>query len=102
MEHAALSPTRVVDDTARRWAAAAGARVFHLGGGVGGREDSLFQYKAGFSDRRHQFATWQWIVDASVYRQLCERRTHTAETAATDDGDEAYFPAYRRSPEPRS
>ena len=101
-EYAALSPVRLLDDTARRWAFEAGARVFHLGGGVGGRADSLFQYKAGFSSRRHYFATWRWIVDAPVYRELSDRRTHTAGPAAADDGDEAYFPAYRRPPETRS
>jgi hypothetical protein len=98
MEHAALSPTRVVDDTARRWAAAAGARVFHLGGGVGGRDDSLFRYKAAFSDRRHRFTTWRWVVDASAYRELCEMRVRSDGEDATRPGGEAYFPCYRRPP----
>jgi lipid II:glycine glycyltransferase (peptidoglycan interpeptide bridge formation enzyme) len=91
--YAALSPARILDDTARRWAGGAGARVFHLGGGVGGREDSLFQYKSGFSDRRHQFATWRWIVDETAHADLCRRR---AASSVLDDGDDEYFPAYRR------
>jgi Acetyltransferase (GNAT) domain len=91
-----LSPTRLVDDTGRRWAHERGARVFHLGGGVGGREDSLFQYKAGFSGRRHEFATWQWIVDAAVYEELCLRRENLAARPPTTTGDADYFPAYRR------
>jgi lipid II:glycine glycyltransferase (peptidoglycan interpeptide bridge formation enzyme) len=92
---ASMSPGRVVDDTARRWAHEAGARVFHLGGGVGGRQDSLFQYKAGFSDRRHQFATWRWIVDEAAYADLCER--HGAGTGEASPEDSDFFPAYRRS-----
>src|SRR5215204_4411370 len=76
-----------------RCAAASGARVFHLGGGVGGREDSLFQYKAGFSDRRHEFTTWQWIVDEITYDRLCRERDGQA---GSREVDSAYFPAYRR------
>ena len=94
-EYSKLSPTRFLDDTARRWAVEAGARVFHLGGGVGGREDSLFQYKAGFSDRRHKFATWRWIVDPTAYGELCERRGRL-DAPGISAGEEGYFPAYRR------
>lgn len=94
-EYAAISPARLVDDTARRWAVEAGARVFHLGGGVGGREDSLFQYKAGFSARRHRFATWRWVVDPAAYRDLCEQRQSSAPDA-TGSADDDFFPAYRR------
>lgn len=94
-EYSKLSPTRFLDDTARRWAVEAGARVFHLGGGVGGREDSLFQYKAGFSDRRHKFATWRWIVDPIAYGELCERRGRLDQQGISA-GEAGYFPAYRR------
>lgn len=99
-DYSRLSPTRFLDDTARRWAVEAGARVFHLGGGVGGREDSLFRYKAGFSSRRHQYATWRWIVDVVAYEDLCERRGRLDERLGSRAGGEGYFPAYRRLAEP--
>jgi hypothetical protein len=86
---------RVVDDTARRWAARAGARVFHLGGGVGGRQDSLFQYKATFSDRRHTFATWRWVVDRDAYERLSRERAAKNVAAVGADADAGFFPAYR-------
>ncbi len=92
--YGALSPGRLVDDTARRWGTEVGARVFHLGGGVGCREDSLFRYKAGFSDRRHEFATWRWIVDEAAYADLCRRHGPAGGPTAPDDG--GYFPDYRR------
>ena len=98
--YARLSPTRLLDDTARRWAFEAGARVFHLGGGVGGQEDSLFRYKTGFSDRRHQFSTWRWIVDALAYRELCERRGLLDSSPGISAVADGYFPAYRRPAEP--
>jgi hypothetical protein len=99
-EYMKLSPTRLLDDTARLWAYHSGARVFHLGGGVGGQEDSLFQYKAGFSDRRHRFATWRWIVEAEIYRELCERRQRRDERQGLSVVADGYFPAYRRPTEP--
>lgn len=95
-DYARLSPTRLLDDTARRWAGEAGARVFHLGGGVGGQEDSLFQYKAGFSDRRHEFRTWRWIVDEAAYREVLAGRGLLGSGALSDAGGEGFFPAYRR------
>jgi hypothetical protein len=98
-EYAALSPARLVDDTARRWAADAGARVFHLGGGVGGQEDGLFQYKAGFSGRRHDFAVWRWVVDERMYEELCTRLGRTG-GAVAPCGSGQFFPAYRRPADP--
>lgn len=98
-DYAQLSPARLVDDTARRWATEAGARIFHLGGGVGGQEDSLFQYKAGFSDRRHSFSTWRWIVDEAAYRDLCRRRGLGDPNDMRDSAVGGYFPAYRRPTE---
>jgi hypothetical protein len=90
-----FSPDRLVVDTERLWAKESGARVFHLGGGVGAQQDSVFRYKAGFSDRRHTFRTWRWIIRPEVYEQL------SASTARwnADNGLRAvsagYFPAYR-------
>jgi hypothetical protein len=92
-EYSAVSPARVVDDTARRWAHASGAHVFHLGGGVGGREDSLFRYKAGFSDRRHHFSTWRWVVDRATYERLV--REHARRAPIGEQPTDDYFPAYR-------
>lgn len=86
-EFLALSPMTLIIDTVRLWARENGARVFHLGGGVGSRKDSLLHFKAGFSERRHGFETWRWVVIPEVYRELCEARL---EPVSAD-----YFPAYR-------
>lgn len=94
-EYRKLAPTKLLIDTVRMWAAERGNHTFHLGGGVGAREDSLFHFKSGFSDRRHMFAVWRWIVLPEVYEHLCEtkaewNRGHGLETTSAD-----YFPAYR-------
>ena len=95
-EYARLSPVRLLDDTARRWAVEAGAWVFHLGGGVGGRQDLLFQYKAGFSNRRHEFATWRWVLDPTAYAALTARHLLAAAHGSDDSSGDDFFPAYRR------
>jgi len=90
-----LGPMALIFDTVRIWANDKGARVIHLGGGVGSRNDSLLHFKAGFSDRRHTFPTWRWVVEPDAYRELCDRGTrrnveHGVQWASGD-----YFPQYR-------
>jgi len=94
-EYAAMPVVRVVDDAARRWATQEGARVFHLGGGLGSQEDSLYRYKATFSDRRHRFKTWQWIIDGGAYEDLCRERAAQLDRSGGADVDQDYFPLYR-------
>lgn len=87
------APMKQVFDAVRKWGTATGADVFHLGGGVGGREDSLFRFKSGFSDRFHVFRTWRWITDPDAYLTLVRQLERT--TGRTGLADSAYFPAYR-------
>ena len=83
----ALAPMKLVMDEVRLWGNQQGLRVMHLGGGTtADPEDPLLYFKRGFSDRRHQFAAWRWVVAPDVYRVLC-----SAVSAVRTD----YFPAYR-------
>ncbi len=82
--HLEAAPLKQLLDAARRHYAAAGVEIFHIGGGRGSDEDSLFRFKAGFSDARHRFALWCWVVDEPAYAGLTEGRPPTD-----------YFPAYR-------
>lgn len=84
-------PMKLVFDATWRWAKAAGATDLHLGGGVGGAADSLFHFKAGFSDRRHPFETLRVIVDPVAYQRLCARAGQDPEADVT-----AFFPSFRR------
>lgn len=79
-----LAPSKVLLDDVRRWPRARGNQVLHLGGGRGSAPDSLFAFKAAFSDRRHRFYTGRWVLDDRLYDELSSRRT---------PGN--YFPAYR-------
>jgi hypothetical protein len=80
-------------DDVRRWARDRGNRVLHLGGGRGSKDDSLLQFKARFSSRRHPFSIGRWILDADACRELTAARTTTLEPGAVLDPE--YFPPYR-------
>src|SRR5262245_8271992 len=62
-ELTAYSPLKVLLDDVREWGTQRGLQVFHLGGGVGGAEDSLFQFKRRFSPLGHEFHVGRWILD---------------------------------------
>jgi lipid II:glycine glycyltransferase (peptidoglycan interpeptide bridge formation enzyme) len=65
-----------------------GMEFLHLGGGVGGKEDSLYEFKAGFSDIQLNFTTWRFIADLSVYNSLVEERVKEKPVGSR-------FPLYR-------
>ena len=70
------------------WASERGFSRFHLGGGVGGFEDSLYEFKRRFDpDGRLPATLGKAVHDADAYRAL-------SGTAAIDYA--GYFPAYRR------
>jgi hypothetical protein len=88
-EFLAIAPSKLMFDFVRRWAKERGNRILHLGGGIGGREDSLFHFKAGFSALRAEFQTLRVVFNEDGYETLANRSR--AETAGTT----GYFPAYR-------
>jgi hypothetical protein len=90
-----LAPLKFVFETVRLWANECKARVFHLGGGVGAQEDPLFQFKAGFSDQRHEFAIWRWVLLPDVYETLCQEKAQWGERYNLNPSRSGYFPAYR-------
>jgi len=74
----------------RDWAKVGGARILHLGGGVGCREDSLAFFKQGFSKLRGRFHTFRMVLDPALYQRLLGRRGLVPPSA-----ESAFFPAYR-------
>jgi Acetyltransferase (GNAT) domain len=72
---------------AARWAQGQGYERFHLGGGLGGKADSLHHFKARFDpEGLVEAAVGKAIHDEGAYREL-------SGGAAVYDG---FFPAYRR------
>lgn len=71
---------------AASWAREHGYELFHLGGGVGGRADSLHEFKSRFDPgAEREFAIGRAIHDETAYHELTEGRA--------DSG--SFFPAYR-------
>jgi Acetyltransferase (GNAT) domain len=95
-----LSPTMLMFETVRHWANENGAHTFHLGGGVGAKSDSLFQFKARFSPQRHKFFTWRWIVAAKAYRELSLEKQLWNSQRGLRPNSASFFPAYRCPAEP--
>lgn len=92
-EHLHESPTKVLIDEVSYIGRERGMKYLHLGGGVGGKNDPLFYWKAGFSPCYLIFETWRIINDLVMYNQLSYE--HTGLIDVDDKND--YFPLYRKS-----
>lgn len=88
----AIPATKLMLDFVRWWAKGCGFRFFHLGGGVGGEEDSLFQFKAGFSRLLAEFYTYRVVLDHQKYEHLMSCR-RSNDRLGVHRGD--FFPQYR-------
>jgi hypothetical protein len=71
-----------------RYGRARGDELLHLGGGLGGREDSLFAFKAHFCPGRglSELYVGKAVHDRAQYREL---------TGEAEVSYEGFFPAYR-------
>jgi serine/alanine adding enzyme len=71
---------------AARWGQERGYERFHLGGGLGGRRDSLHEFKRRFDpDALLEAAVGKAVHDEAAYRRL----------TGGDAGFEGFFPSYR-------
>jgi len=62
-----LGCVRPLYDKVRCWAKEEGFTWINLGGGVGNRHDSLFEFKAGFSNLQRSFCTARKILNQTLY-----------------------------------
>ncbi|RZK24372.1 MAG: GNAT family N-acetyltransferase [Flavobacterium sp.] len=84
-----LSPTKLLVHEASKIGRDHGMKHLHLGGGLGGSDDSLFFWKSGFSNQYLPFMTWRYIDNQQVYDQL------TANVCSKEGVVNDFFPAYR-------
>ena len=94
-EFLSQSPFHLLLYSAAGWARSRGNRYLHLGGGVGGSNDRLLQFKLGFSQLRFPFSTLRLITDEGKYRELTARRARAAEVPVEEFSRGDFFPAYR-------
>lgn len=89
-EYMKVTPMKLIIDEARLLGTDWGLQYLHLGGGVGGSEnDSLFAFKAGFSDLNFTYKVWKLVVDEAVNNELVQVRSQTKAI------NKNYFPLYR-------
>lgn len=92
-QYASARPTKLLIHAVTRWAKERGDVRLHLGGGVGGADNSLMHFKSGFSDERHVFHTLRVVVDEAEYERLV-----LAGDPARDPTDlGGFFPLYRKA-----
>lgn len=90
------SPLKPLLDGTRMWASARANRILHLGGGIGARHDSLFQFKRHFSPDTNPFHIGCWILNRKLYGELTASNEELPVEGLASPLDEPKpFPAYR-------
>jgi hypothetical protein len=87
---ARIGVQKLIYDAVFRWGQSQGCRAVNLGGGVGGKDTSLFLFKKGFSTTTKPFKTFRIVLDQALHDKAC-----AAAGAAPDMT--GFFPAYRQS-----
>lgn len=88
-----LAPSNLLLYKAALWGCEQGFKTFHLGGGVGSGEDSLYKFKAAFNrNSDYQFSIAKHIYDHNLYGQLVEERAKNDEFF---NRESTFFPLYR-------
>jgi len=83
------SPAKFLVDEITLLARKMGMKYYQLGGGLGFKEDSLFNWKKGFSEYFLDYRSWRFIVNEEVYYQLVD------EKGIDRNLDIDFFPLYR-------
>lgn len=88
-----VAPTNLLLYKAALWGHEHGLRTFHLGGGMGSKEDSLYKFKAAFNRYSNfQFSIGKEIFDQDKYNELIRIRK---ESDSDFDETSQFFPLYR-------
>jgi ribosomal protein S18 acetylase RimI-like enzyme len=91
-EYRNIRPTNLMLYEAAMWGCKNGYSKLHLGGGVGARHDSLYQFKKSFNRGKDcEYNTGRKIFMPDVYKKLCDERGKDP----VYDPQTVYFPAYR-------
>ena len=91
MEYRKYAPTNLLLYEASIWGCEHGYKTFHLGGGIGGKEDSLYRFKKEFNRYKSSvFCSGQRVYDWVKYQKLIniEKNDNVIK-------DMEYFPLYR-------
>jgi hypothetical protein len=84
-----LSPLKYVWDQIRLYGVDKNRNCMHLGGGLGGGRDTLFEFKAQFSRQRFLFKIWRYVHNREIYDHLIRDKY------GNNQPDSLFFPLYR-------
>ena len=88
-DHLHDSPAKLLTDEITILGRELGYKYLNLGGGVNFKEDSLFDWKIGFSNLCFEFNSWRYIANNELYNGLLSERS--LDPCSTTD----FFPLYR-------
>jgi len=94
VEDARMGSNNMMVWTATQFAVEQGLTQFHLGGGLGPRDD-LFRFKRKFGGRELEYNVSGLIIDDDLYQAHTEIRAKECDTTTDALLDACYFPAYR-------
>ncbi|WP_431029544.1 peptidoglycan bridge formation glycyltransferase FemA/FemB family protein [Lysinibacillus sp. LZ02] len=87
-----LAPTNLLMYEVACWGSENGFNSFHMGGGVGSNEDTLYKFKQGFNKKSNtNFSIGKKIFNVEKYKQLIEIR----KMEEGFDESTLFFPLYR-------
>ena len=90
IKYRSMAPTNLLLFEAAKWGSRNGMKTFHLGGGLGSQENSLYKFKKAFyKGEPKQFAIGKKKFLTDIYDRLNSYRT--------DVPASAFFPEYRRT-----
>lgn len=89
-----FQPSKLILDYMIQWGSEHQYKWLHLGGGVGGSNDSLYRFKKGFSADEYPFFTVRLITNDTVYSQLCINCGYLEEEISKIND---FFPLYRKT-----
>lgn len=95
-EYQYLAPNNLTLAEVCSWGCENGYESFHLGGGLGCREDGIYKFKSGFNVKSDvDFYLGKKIIDQEKYDHLIELRKNDVGF----DPESEYFPRYRTQSE---
>lgn len=86
-------PMKLLLAEMRGWALKNGINSFHLGGGLGGKRDTLYQFKQRFRGSEHEFRTVSIVHDDLKYKALTTKMAEKQGISSLVASE--FFPRYR-------
>jgi len=87
------SPAKLLIDEITLLGRGMGMKYYNLGGGLGFKEDSLFQWKKTFSHLTFDYQSWRFVVNKAEYHSM------VLDMGLDCNSEVDFFPLYRSQPQ---